>query len=234
MKTTLNGQLLLSILAENLVNGIDDLQILQINTDGITIKINRNCLEDYYNICKGWEFNTNLQLEYVNYSKMVIRDVNNYLSVKLDDKIKYKGAFEIEKEYHKDNSFKIVPIALNDYFVKGISVEQTIKNHKNIYDFCGREKFRGEDYGEMNYLIDNSHVVERQQKNVRFYISTNGGRFIKYYNSGGNEFLYKKYKVTIFNKYIEKDNYNIDYQFYINECNKIIRIIEDKQLDLFE
>ena len=28
-------------------------------------------------------------------------------------------------------------------------------------------------------------------------------------------------------------DYNLNYQFYINECNKIINQIEDKQLKLF-
>ena len=40
---------------------------------------------------------------------------------------------------------------------------------------------------------------------------------------------------TLFNKYEEKpmNEYNINYQFYIKECNKIINQIEDKQLSLF-
>ena len=37
----------------------------------------------------------------------------------------------------------------------------------------------------------------------------------------------------IFNKYFESDNYNINYNFYIRECNKILDVIENKQLMLF-
>jgi hypothetical protein len=42
MKTTINGQLMLTMLCESLVNSIPDLTMLQVNTDGITVKIHRN------------------------------------------------------------------------------------------------------------------------------------------------------------------------------------------------
>jgi hypothetical protein len=240
MKTTINGELMLSMLAESLVNGIDDLTMLQINTDGLTVKIRREDIEKYYSICKEWENTTKLTLEYVEYNKMVIRDVNNYLSISTKDKIKYKGAFEIDKDYHKDNSFRIVPLALSEFFVKGIAVEDTIKNHKNIYDFCGRQKFRGEDWGETHEMIVDSaglrqNQVIKQQKHVRYYISKPGKTFIKNYRGGGSEIINKGFQVTVFNKYISKpmEDYKIDLQYYVKECYKEINIIIDKQLDLF-
>ena len=47
MKTTLNGQLMLSMLAERLVIDIESIQKLQINTDGLTIKIHKKDLDNY-------------------------------------------------------------------------------------------------------------------------------------------------------------------------------------------
>lgn len=234
LKTTLNGQLMLSMLCEKLNTSID-LTMLQVNTDGITVKIRKTDLDLYYSICKEWEAYTKLTLEYVEYSKMVIRDVNNYLSVKTDGKVKYKGAFEIDKDYHKDNSFKIIPIALSEYFVKGIPVEETIKNHTNIYDFCGRQKFKGGDYGTISTIVGNKIVVEKQQKNVRYFISNKGSSFVKNYQKGTTEVINKGYLVTIFNTFEkqELENYNINYSFYIKECNKELDNILDKQLTLF-
>lgn len=241
MATTINGQLLLLMLAEMLVDRIKDITVLQINTDGITVKLfnNNKTINSYYNICKQWEKFTNLELEYAEYSKMVIRDVNNYLAVYTNGKVKYKGAFEIDKEFHKDNSFRIIQLALSDYFVKGIPVEQTIKNHRNIYDFCGRQKFTKDSYGEIHEIRYNDnnayHHKEKQQKNVRYYISNSKTTFVKVYTKGSTEIINKGYNVTIFNKFEEKkwENYNINYSFYIKECYKIIQTIEDKQLDLF-
>jgi hypothetical protein len=239
MATTINGQLLLLMLAESLVNTFD-LEVLQINTDGITIKFHKRYLEDYYQYCKEWEKETKLELEYAEYSKMVIRDVNNYLAVYTNGKVKYKGAFEIDKDYHKDNSFRVIQLALSDYFVKGISVEDTIINHRDIYDFCGRQKFTKDSYGEtheVRYDEDNNpyHYIEKQQRNVRYYISNSKTTFVKQYYKNSSELINKGFNVTIFNKFEEKDwdEYNINYSYYIKECYKIIETIENKQLSLF-
>jgi hypothetical protein len=246
MCITLNGQLLLTMLAEELVDNIPNITVLQINTDGITVKIPKGASIDLYcELCNKWENKTKLQLEYVEYSKMVIRDVNNYLAVTTQGKVKYKGAFEVDKvvgsepAYHKDNSFRIIPLALSEYFVKNIPIKDTITNHTNIYDFCGRQKFNRESYGQIHYLgyKDNTpaEIVEKQQKNVRYYISNKGANFIKYYSKGTSEVINKGYQVTIFNDFIEKqmNEYDINYQFYIKEAQKEINTILDLQLTLF-
>lgn len=235
LKTTLNGQLMLSMLAEDLVLTLKDVTVLQINTDGITVRIPRNLMQVYYDVCDNWQKNVNLELEYVDYSKMIIRDVNNYIAVSTKGKVKYKGAFEIDKDYHKDSSFKIIPIALSEYFVKGIPVEETIRNHTNIFDFCGRQKFRGGDYGTTSTIVGDKIVVEQQQKNVRYYISNQGSSFVKNYQKGTSEIINKGYLVTIYNKHELKEinQYNINYSFYIKECYKEIDNIINKQLTLF-
>ncbi len=73
--TTINGQLMLSMLAELLVLNIPDLQVLQVNTDGLTVKIHKKFSDVYYQLCKQWEKLTKLTLEYKDYRKMIIRDV---------------------------------------------------------------------------------------------------------------------------------------------------------------
>lgn len=75
MATTINGQLLLTMLAEMLME-IDDSKLIQINTDGLTMRIRRDDINQYYEICNAWMKITNLELEYVEYSKMIIFDVN--------------------------------------------------------------------------------------------------------------------------------------------------------------
>lgn len=160
------------------------------------------------------------------------------MSVKTDGKVKYKGAFEITKEYHKDPSFTIVAKALSEYFVNGIPIEDTIKNPRTIYDYCGRQKFKSDSYGETHSIIYKNGLpivdVQKQQKNVRYYVSNKGSTFIKKYKSGDSEFINKGFVITVFNKYEEKsfDEYDINYNFYIIEARKIINIIENKQTTL--
>lgn len=239
MQITLNGQLMLTMLAESLVNYIPNVKVLQINTDGITLKIPKDYIGDYYHKCEWWQHITGLNLEYVEYDKMIIADVNNYIAVTTRGKVKNKGRFEVDKvvgsepAYHKDNSFRIIPLALQEYFVKGIPVEETIRNHTNIYDFCGRQKFTRESYGQIHYIKNNEKKLETQQRNVRYYISNKGASFMKYYTKGTSEVINKGYLVTIFNDYEQKENYDINYSFYIKECKKEIDNIETKQLSLF-
>lgn len=246
MQITVNGQLLLSMLAERLNLECGDIQMLQINTDGLTVKIHKSQLDKYYQICKKWEIQTKLNLEFVEYSKMIIGDVNNYIAISTKNKIKYKGRYEIDKmvgnehAYHKDNSFKIIPIALSEYFINNIPVEDTIKKHKNIYDFSGRQKFTKDSEGEIHQLKYDSannpyNYIEKQQKNTRYYLSTNGNIFVKRYSKGTTELINKGFKATIFNNYIDLliEDYKIDYNFYISEAYKEINLIETKQLNLF-
>lgn len=243
MKTTIAGQLFITMLCERLCD-IQDSQMLMVNTDGCEIRIPRSQEYIYDSICRQWESETKLVLEFTNYSKMWIRDINNYGCIDFKGKIKNKGAFEVDKvignepAYHKDNSFKVIPLALQEYFSKGTPIEQTIKNHKNIYDFCGRQRFIGQDYGEVHYSYYDDFGCptlgkEKLQKNVRYYLSNKGVNMIKKYAKGSNEFIHKGFNVTIFNKYEDKSDYDVNYNWYIRETQKEIDNIIDNQLTLF-
>lgn len=240
LSITVNGQLLISMLIDELLLN-PNIKFLQANTDGITIMYKRNKDEDFIkNVCVKWEELTKLKLEYVEYSKMVIRDVNSYLAITNSGKIKYKGAFEVDKEYHKDNSFRIIPLALSEYFTKGIPIEKTIRNHTNIFDFYGRQKFKSDSYGIIQSIVkDDKGVpinhIEKQHKITRYYISNKGGVFIKNYTKGTSEIINKGYLVTTSNKHIVKniEEYDINYNFYISEAKKELNNIETKQLELF-
>ena len=244
MQITVNGQLLLSMLAERLVNSIE-CTMLQANTDGITLKYRTKYSSKVEEIMQWWQGLTGLQLESTYYNLMVIRDVNNYIARTIDNKPKYKGAFEIvpmangKKVYWKDTGMKIVSIALSEYFLNNIPTRQTIINHTNIFDFCKRFKStegwttetRSIDY------IDNIPYqrIDKQQKNTRYYISTKGSTLMKVHEDKREANIEKGWNITVMNNYIEKDikDYNIDYSYYITEVNKIINNIEDKQLTLF-
>jgi len=241
MQITVNGQLLLSMLTEEIVNYIP-CTILQVNTDGITLKYNKEYSEKIKGIMDWWQELTKLTLESNYYNLMVIRDVNNYIARCINDKPKYKGAFEIipmangKKVYWKNVSMRIVPIALSEYFLNKIPIKDTIINHTNIFDFCKRFRTTEGWTSEIRYTDkDLQPKTTKQQKNIRYYISNSGSTLMKVHNDKRESNIEKGWLITIFNKFIQKSikDYNINYQYYINECNKIIDIIEEKQLSLF-
>ena len=237
MRTTINGQLLLTMLIEDILLNTKAL-LLQGNTDGATLYLNRDELDTCLNICKNWEEKTKLMLEYSYYKMMAIVDVSTYIAVYENGEIKHKSDFEIDKELHKNPSMRIVPIALEKYFVENIPVEKTIKEHTDIYDFCLMTRC-SKKFDLYYYYIKNGQICkDKLSKTTRYYASNKGGTLFKLNNETNSEtgILVGQY-VTLFNKYYKLpfEQYNIDYDFYINECNKIIDKIEikSKQLTLF-
>lgn len=246
IKTTLAGQLALCMLSESLMTQVPNLKMLQINTDGLTVIIPNEHKRLYWNICKEWESKTNLILEYVAYSKMVIRDVNNYIAVtQSNGKVKYKGTFKPNAEMRKDGEFHkafnqgIVSTAVNEYFLNDIPVLETIKSCKDIYEFCKTGNTTGQWWAE-TFEVDkegNEINVTKVQKTNRYYLSNKGVRFRKCtYKpdkvSGEPKLSMTEYEadkvVTIFNKYYEVpfEEYDIDYNYYVSECEKIIHVID--------
>lgn len=242
MQITINGQLTILMLAEWLLEW--DVQILQANTDGLTIRYNRKERWKIDRICEDWCNITNLNLEYAEYSKMVIKDVNNYIGIYTNGKVKYKGSFEPLdssqkgfKDWHKDPSFRIVAKAVSEYFIKGVSVERTIHECSNIHQFAGRAKFKSDSYGETRKVNNGFVVKDKQQKTTRYLVTKTGCQFMKVYDNKKEQVINSGYLVAITNDLKISDfyKYDINYKFYINEANKIIRVIEGnkQQLNLF-
>jgi hypothetical protein len=224
---------------------IPDCILLQTNTDGVTVRIHKKYKDLYFEKCKEFEKQTKLTLEYAEYSKMVIVNVNNYLAEYTDGKVKRKGAtFEIyedfvnNKTYHKNPSLLIINLAVNNYFTKGIPVETTIKNHDNIYDFCGGVKVKS-DFKLNYYILDDlkeNLTKTSQQKVTRYYISKTIGSLKKDYHDGRQTNIHVGINTKPLNKIttVDPKKYDIDYNYYIKEAQKIITSIEPiGQLQLF-
>lgn len=231
LKTTLSGQVSLCMLSEMLMTQIPELEMLQINTDGLTVIIPISKKKLYWEICKKWEEITKLTLEYVAYKQMIIRDVNSYIAENMEGKVKYKGAFKPHSEMIKDGEWYkafnqgIVPIALSEYFINGVPVEKTIKEHTNIYDFCKTfNATHGWKCETVTIREDGSEINQKdEQKSNRYYISKQGKKFRKTKDTRVID-IEAEDLVKMFNQYqnLPFDSYQIDYDYYINECNKII------------
>lgn len=238
MRTTIGGQMFLSLWTEKLVKAIPEIKFIQHNTDGISYLLPRKDLAKAKAVGEEMTRLTGLYIEDNIYSKMIIRDVNNYISVYEDGSTKLKGCFEIDKEFHKDPSMRIVPIALKEYFVNNIPIDQTIRNHTNIYDFCLRLKTNSKSTPVYQFFENGELKKKELPRTTRYYVSNpgiNSGNLYKDFGDGRISGVNVGYSVTLFNKYEEKpiSKYNIDYNFYIAEAMKIVNAVTDKQLSLF-
>ncbi len=235
-KLTIAGQMLTSLWIENLKTSIDDIQFLSVNTDGICYMIKKTDFEKVISISDNITKDFNINITTQQYKQLIIKDVNNYIAESFDGDLKLKGCFEIEKPFNKDTALRIIPIALKEYFINGKDISNTIKTHKNIYDFCLKIKTPKDSQLFFVQMNKNGEFKETYlNKFNRYFISNdiNSG-IIKKYSNGRSSVLTQGYSCILFNESFDSDNYKIDYNYYIREANKIKDSIVDLQLNLFE
>lgn len=253
MQIRINGQLLLLMLAERLIE--IGCKLKQINTDGIVVLMKKNRIDKYKQICSEWEKETKLTLETEEFEAIYQLAINDYFGITPkfkethdyddEDSIKKKGAFLTKVELGKGLTPKIIPEAVIKFFVEGIPVEDTIKSCTDIRKFLMSEKTGKQWTVEYNEQV--------QQRTNRFYVSNNGyylwkwkiddRKYIKKNNKsipnpnyGGK--LYQNmlvgYGVTLLNKFDNNMQHDINYQYYIIQAKKIIEQLKPRQLSLFD
>jgi hypothetical protein len=171
MKITLGGQMMISLLAERLLS-VPDLHIIQVNTDGITVKMKRAVKPAVDAVCQQWEQETRLTLESVEYSKMVIRDVNNYIALKTNGEVKRKGCYEWNTLWHQDASALIVPKVAEQVLIYDKPLRQTVMEWPDRMDFMQRIKVP-----RNGFLRWGDDTV---QNTTRYYVSVGGKPLVKW------------------------------------------------------
>ena len=178
MSITLNGQLLLCMLAEQLLK-VPRLKLIQINTDGVTYQTDEKYRDHCAALNTWWENLTQLELESVDYSAMYIRDVNNYIAQGTDGKLKRKSAYEwnmaANSEWHKDFSSRIIAKAAEAALVHGTPVIETVYAEKDISNFMLRTKVNRSDTLE----FDDGESTTEIQRVSRYYMAVEGGTITK-------------------------------------------------------
>jgi hypothetical protein len=169
---TVNGQLLICMLAEPL-SAIPGVEIIQVNTDGVTLHAPRSARPQIEAVISWWEQGTRLKLEQTNYSAFWIRDVNNYLAMELDGKVKRKGAYEHEKDWWEDPSALAIARATERCLIAGATPEDAIREQyaADPWGFLLRVRAKGRDRFEFGGFPI--------QKTVRYYLSTSGLPLVK-------------------------------------------------------
>ena len=231
MFTTITGELSLMMLIE--AYELKDIHVISANTDGVTIMIHKSKLKEMEKINDWWCKLTGYELERADYSRIIFSTVNDYIAIKTDGEIKKKGDFLTDFELYKNKSARIVPVALERYFVDGVDVRETIISHSNPYDFCLRQKST-KDFHYEGYRKGREPVV--YNKLIRYYVSNEGEKLMKVKNensdSGAPDIAQVEageWLCTVVN-YLSADtdvkSMNINYEYYIEKAeNMITKII---------
>lgn len=127
------GQLFLVDLIEKLEPHIE--KFIQSNTDGVLFKI--KSLDDFEkidDIVWEWEQRTGMRMGFDVYTKVYQKDVNNYMLVAADGKIKTKGSYT-KALSPIDNDLPIINKAMVAYMKDKIPVETTINSCDELIMF---------------------------------------------------------------------------------------------------
>ena len=222
MKTTLNGQLLLCKLAEMVVWGTRA-ELIQVNTDGMTIKLPRGDLDELGKVVREWGAMTGLQLEQVEYSRMIIRDVNNYIGVYTNGKVKRKGEYEHKKEWHQNHSALVVPKVAEQVLVHGAPIRSSAEAHPDIMDFMLRAKVPRS--GRLTIEKDGEH--QQIQNITRYYVAKGGGHLFKWLPPLKGKTEWRKFAiesgwgVQVCNDISDAGELPVDFSYYTNEIEKL-------------
>jgi hypothetical protein len=257
-KVTIPGQLsLLMFIEACLIRGIE---VVSANTDGVVVMQGPEDEETMKKIVEYWEEQCSFIMERTDYEKIIFNSVNSYVAViKAGDStyLKTKNEFAYDVEYHKNSSQRIVPIAICNYFINGVHPSDTIRNHlqgkdyeiggstvKNygVYDFCIARKISR---NQKLILVKPDEPEYITSRVFRYYISKTGWWLKRIFLSGKMvgrkpQNVNKGWRVKSFMRYHE--DVDVDYSYYEEEANKIIRKIEGntrvlegkgKQISLF-
>lgn len=240
---TISGQLFLFMLMEA-IETYSNCIVVYSNTDGLTVRIPREEEGKFDQICARWELYTGFTLEKVYYKKMIIRDVNNYLmftsSSDPKERMKAKGAYKWDRDIHESFVNPIIAIAVREWFDKGISVDETILNWKGVkkgcpvYDFMCSQGTDPKKFNLVLYPFNGVREPDVLQKTNRWIVTKGNpmeGRLIRVDKITAEKTeMQKGCFVTIVNNVDEStpiENYNIDYDYYINEAMKLIQVTKE-------
>lgn len=224
MTITINGQMLLCMFAEQAIK-IDGLELIQANTDGITVRLPRHRVDELEAIREWWQDLTKLELEEAVYSDMHIRDVNNYIAVYENGSVKRKGAYGHSEDlaWHQNHSMQVVAKSAEAALVHGRDIREFIYTHDDFYDFM------------MCIKVPRSSRLmwgDKQVQNVsRYYISTDGEPLFKNMpplaKNGPDApwrvmSVNKGYTVNVCNDIKLATRDNLNYEFYVSEAEKLV------------
>lgn len=214
------GQLLLLDLIEKLEPHVD---IIQSNTDGILVKLRKSSDYDLVDdIAYEWEQRTRLTLDFEEYTRVIQKDVNNYVMLDPDDKYHSKGAW-VKKLNELDNNLPIVNKALVEYMIHDVPTEVTIGECKDLKEFQMIAKIGG----RYTHLMHGDEELD--ERTVRVYASNNK-------NDGGLTKVHietkrpAKFQNSPFHCFIYNDDVNgvkipdkLDVDWYIDMANKRLK-----------
>ena len=235
LQVTLSGQLTLLMLIEMLE--YCRIPVISANTDGIVVKCPVGRESDYLTVVSQWETITGFSTEETRYASLHSRDVNNYIAITEDGKIKAKGAYTNDLSFTdpdreslmKNPNGTICSEAVMEFLIScnkpnPVTIDSVIKKCKDINKFIFTRKVKGGAHKDTAYL----------GKVVRWYMRKGEFGAIRYRQTDNivSESV-GSYPIMEINEFPK----NLDYDWYIRRAHNILKDIgyyggKNEQLEL--
>ena len=233
------GQIFLTALAHKLYKTIPYIKIIQTNTDGILIYVKKIYYDKVKQLMQEWTDVSGINMEEDQVDKIWQRDVNNYLLVMRDGKVKCKGGW-LNTDFHRpgyvtvgSRSAFVSAKAAKEWFLNGTNVVDTILKDRDIGDFV-MSCTKGPSYsyvvqkmsdGSENRLFKCNRVIATKDRKV--------GKIYKIKRYKGNLSYTQMASIPDYCKLINEDlttyDFNevkkeIDYIYYVQRAIELINL----------
>lgn len=221
IQVTVTGQLALLMLIEQMEN--NGISVVSGNTDGIVMSCHKDKEEIMMKLIADWEASTGFTMERTDYSGIYNRDVNNYIAVKTDGKVKTKGCFSIGG-LQKNPTNEICNEAIVKYLTQGVDFEDTLRECKDIKKFLTVRTVKGGAVKGATYI----------GKAIRWYYGAGVMDTLNYKTSGNT--VPRSFGAVACLDLPKEFPKDIDYKWYIKECKDLLKDVGINitgQIDLF-
>lgn len=224
VQVTLSGQLAILMLIERLE--LAGIRVRSGNTDGIVSQVRRDLRDAFKAVIMEWEWDTGYLTEEKEYRSTHSRDVNNYIAIDVDGKIKLKGAFAASGPgldgaagLKKNPDMDICTDAVIAYLQHGTPIEETIEWCTDVRKFLTVRRVRGGAEKDGQYL----------GKALRWYHSSKESGMFSTRGTGNKVPDTEGAKLMMeLQPHLPSD---IDYPYYIREAYAILQDLGVKAED---
>ena len=136
---------------------------------------------------------------------------------------------QYRKNYSKGYDMPIVAKAVYEYFVNNIPVMETLRNHKDILDFCKTQNVGRKFKVCYSKVVDGQVTTVYCQQHFRFYVSQKGVVIQKEDSTTGKRSVLGGGLPSIMLNNLDDvpiEERGINYAYYYNECMKFINPIK--------